>query len=556
MNKTFLFSLFLLVVLVLSAVFPVSCGQDQAAWTADRTVQTLYGPVEGARDGEDVVVWKGIPYAAPPVGELRWRAPQDPEPWTEPLTTTRFCHECPQYDIVNSVIGGEDCLCLNIWRPFTEEEGLPVYFWIHGGGNSSGSASMEMYDGANIARNSSMIVLTVQYRLGPLGWFTHPALRTGDELDDSGNYGTLDLIKALEWVEGNIEFFGGDPSSVTIAGESAGAMNVLSLLISPLAEGLFDRAISQSGIPVSASMTDGEESARNTILNLLVSDGTVPDRPAAEAYLDSATDEEIASYLRAKTPTQLLDAYEPLGLGMLSLPFIFQDGAVIVEDGFDALKTGEYPNKVPVIIGSNKEETKIFLYFLGSSLSDHELYQEVASYTSDLWKAVGVDSVARALTSNEGQPDVYVYQFLWGATGDDGESVIPEPWGTDLGAFHGLDIPFFFGNYMFYEPLSSFIFTEENAPGREALSEAMMEYVARFARTGDPNDGDLTQWKPWTNTAGEPKCVFLDAGLEETQISMSDIEVTQEEVVASADPEVLALLETAGFEDFFQFLGW
>jgi len=314
--------------------------------------------------------------------------------------------------------------------------------------------------------------------------------------------------------------------------------------------------MSQSGFPVSASMADGEESARNVILNLLVSDGTAADRTAAEAYLDSAADEEIATYLRAKTTSQLLDAYEPLGLGMLSLPFIFEDGVVIAEDGFDALHTGDY-NKVPLVIGSNKEETKIFLYFLAPSLSGNQLYQEVATYTSDLWKAVGVDDVARDLTSNEDQPDVYVYQFSWGAVGEDGESVIPDPWGTNLGAFHGLDIPFFFGNYVFYDPLSDYIFTEENAPGREALSEAMMEYVARFARTGDPNpaDGDLTEWQPWTNTAGEPKCILLDASLTASQIDMSDIELTREGVIASADPEVLALLESAGFEDFFQFLG-
>jgi para-nitrobenzyl esterase len=561
MKKTFLFSLLLLAVLILSTVFPVACSQEQAAWSAGQPVQTLYGPVTGARAADDVLVWKGIPYAKPPVGELRWEAPQDPEPWTEVLTATRFCSQCPQYDVFGAVSGSEDCLYLNIWRPQTEEGDLPVYFWIHGGGNSTGSASMEMYDGANIARQSDMVVVTVNYRLGPLGWFTYPALRSGQagaELDDSGNYGTLDLIKALEWVQDNIEFFGGDPSQVTIAGESAGGMNVLSLLISPLAGGLFHRAICQSGIPVSASMTDGEESARNTILNLLVSDGTAANRAAAESYLAATSDEAIASYLRSKSAAQLLAAYPSMGLGMLSLPFIFQDGTVIVEDGFEALKTGEYPNKVPVMIGGNKEETKIFLYFLGSSsLGGNELYQEIASYSSDLWKAVGVDGVARDLRSNADQPEIYAYQFLWGSVGPDGQSVIPEPWGKNLGAFHGLDVPFFFGNYVFYDPLSDYIFTAENAPGREALSEAMMEYVAQFARTGDPNpaDGSLTEWKPWSNAAGEPKCILLDASLSATRISMSDIELTQQEVIATADPEVLALLKSAGFEDFFQFLG-
>ena len=194
------FVVLLATLLVLALAAPViGCGdtvlRELSTWTWDETVQTLYGPVVGFEDGADAWVWKAIPYAQPPVAKLRWRAPIDPDPWSRPRAETEFCSECPQYDIGGDVFGDEDCLYLNVWRPQSDETGLPVYFWIHGGGNSGGSASNDAYNGANIASRSDLVVVTVNYRLGPLGWFTHPSLRSGEgdhELDDSGNYGTLD----------------------------------------------------------------------------------------------------------------------------------------------------------------------------------------------------------------------------------------------------------------------------------------------------------------------------------------------------------------------------
>ena len=217
---------------------------------------TECGYVRGIVTGADTRAWLGIPYAEPPVGELRWTSPQDLQPWDGILIADEFCSGCTQYggyftymdpNTYGELVGSEDCLCLNIWRPATEEDDLPVFFWIHGGGNSIGEAGLGVYDGANMAHNSNVIVVTVNYRLGPFGWFNHSALRTGDALDDSGNFGTLDVIKALEWVSKNISHFGGNPDNVTIAGQSAGGYNVLSLMLSPLAEGLFHRAVVQSG---------------------------------------------------------------------------------------------------------------------------------------------------------------------------------------------------------------------------------------------------------------------------------------------------------------------
>jgi para-nitrobenzyl esterase len=549
-------SVLLAALLVPALVVPaLGCGNDGTAavpdlslWTGDETVSTLSGEVLGFDDRADTWVWRAIPFARPPVGPLRWKAPVDPDPWADVREETEYCSECPQYDIDNSVLGDEDCLYLNVWRPQSDGTDLPVYFWIHGGGNSMGSASDETYNGARIAGRSDMVVVSTNYRLGPLGWFAHSSLRSGEagsEADDSGNFGTLDLIQALEWVRDNIEAFGGDPDNVTMAGESAGAINVLSLMISPPADDLFHRAIIQSGIPIANPVSVGEESARDVTLKLLVDDGTAVDEADAEARLEAMAGEEVESYLRSKTPAELLAGYESASFGMIAFPFIFEDGTVIPETGFETLERGTYPGKVPVIIGSNKYETKVFLFMDPQFVGKDDLYQVVTAYTSDLWKVIGVDEVARVLSSHDDQPEVFAYQFLWGAAAQAGEGVIPDPWGLRLGACHGLDIPFFFGSGEFFGPLSPLVFTEQNRPGRVALSDLMMGYAAQFAWTGDPNRPESSfAWSPWSNGVDAPKSLLLDAGLEFTEISMSGVELTESDVKATVTPEVLDLLES------------
>ncbi len=568
-------------VLVLMLTMAASCGKEEelaptatatptgatevAPWVGDPIVETVYGAVRGCEDEANTWVWKAIPYAKPPVGDLRWKAPRDPEPWEGIKEKTEFCSPCTQYDVMESVmgsgliIGSEDCLYLNIWRPQSDETNLPVYVWIHGGGNSIGAAAMEPGTyGANLASKSNMVFVSMNYRLGPLGWFTHPALRSGepDEADDSGNYGTLDLIQALSWIHSNITAFGGDPGNVTITGESAGAINVLSLMISPMAEDLFHRAVSQSGMKVGLPMSVGEANANEVLLKLLVNDGTAVDMAAAEIYRHGMSDAEIEAYLRSKSAEELLARYEQMGFGMILFPHIFRDGTVIAADGFDTFQTGDYPNKVPIILGSTREELKLFLFMDPSFAGKDELYQIVASYGSDFWKASGVDDVARELTSHEDQPGVYVYQFLWGAGGDVGESPIPDPWGFKLGACHSLDVPFVLGNDTFNGPMTDWVFTDENRPGREALSDTMMAYVARFARTGDPDKprADLPEWKPWTNVADEPKCILFDIAGDVADIAMSTMELTISGVMETMQSEVPEPLYSEALEYLSSFI--
>ena len=533
---------------------------DVAPWSGSETVRTLYGRVKGYEEAAETWVWKAVPFARPPVGDLRWKAPREPEPWQGTRETRHFGAACTQFLLVDSiVVGSEDCLYLNIWRPRSGERDLPVYVWIHGGGNGMGNAALQEYSGARLARESNLLVVSVNYRLGPMGWFNDSALKSGgdaDRLDDSGNYGTLDLVRALECVRDNIRAFGGDPRNVTITGESAGGRNVLSLLIAPPAAGLFHRALAQSGGITTYSVEEGEESARDVMLQLLVRDGTAGDRQEAREVLERMTTAERRAYLLGKPAAEIQACYEVSFLGMITFPNVFRDGAVIPLAGFDTLTDGTYPGKVPVIVGSTKEENKLFLfsdpYFEGKD----ELYQIVASYSSDLWKANGVDEVARRLTLHADQPGVYAYQFLWGAGGDTGRSVLPDPWGFQLGSFHTLDIPFFLGNDQVNVLMQLLVFNDANRPSREALTRAVMAYTAAFARTGDPGGPGaetLPRWEPWTPGEGAPKCILLDADLGGAlRVGMSSEELTESGVKARLAREVPEPL----YSEAKAYLGW
>jgi para-nitrobenzyl esterase len=514
-----------------TAPFPPS------TWQGDPLVTTRYGLVQGYADSGETWAWRGIPYARPPVGDLRWRAPVDPKPWRGILKARGFGGQCTQYfpGFPWIIAGSEDCLYLNVWRPKTLETRLPVYFWIHGGGNSIGSAHMVPdYYGNALARASNMVFVSVNYRLGPFGWFTHPALREGKSReDDSGNYGTLDIVRALRWVRDNIGAFGGDPSNVLVAGESAGAMNTLSLLISPLATGLFSKALVESGAAITRTTAEADAKSDAVLRQLLWKDGRAWSMAKAASVEAGMGPEEIRAYLRGKTDREILRCYDGGGLGMIDNPAILRDGFVLPQEGYGALDAGNLPSKVPLVIGTNENELKLFLSFSMDYKS--EIFNAISKYGTAQWKAGGVDGVARKLAAIPGQPPVYAYLFSWGAVRADGTGPLPGDWGRRLGAFHSLEIPFFLGTdtiegFLF----TSLLFTKENYPGRKALSGAMMDYISQFARTGDPNrpDSGLPVWQPWSNEVNGPKVIVFNVGGSELDIAMSGKEVTAESIEA------------------------
>jgi para-nitrobenzyl esterase len=522
-----------------------------AGWDGGRVVRTAYGDAAGREDKDGTWVWKALPYARPPVGELRWKAPREPEPWSGVRYRRSFARPAVQHlPLTGRIIGTEDCLYLNVWRPRSYQTRLPVYVWIHGGGYSTGSANyIRFYLGHRLASAGNLVFVSVNYRLGPLGWFRNPALHEGRSAeDDSGNFGTLDLVQALRWVRGNIAAFGGDPGTVTIAGESAGAMNVLSLLVCPSAAGLFQRAVIQSGVLSARDPAEAERRARQAILRLLEKSGEPRDARQAEERLASMRPEELRAFLRACPARRLLRCYSPGPSGMIDNPSPLADGVVLPADGFAALERGDYPSKVPVIIGSNRDEYKSFLFMAGSPCWRSGLYQEAARFGSERWKAEAVDGVARRLSAAPAQPPVYAYLFAWGSPDEQARSPLPGSWGERLGAFHSIEISFFLGTNTTEGTLVGMVLnTRANRPGREALSSAMQRYLIAFLRSGNPNPdangdalpaADLPRWAAWSNDPGGPKCILFDVRGDQPYIRMLDREVTLEGIEAAMRAEL------------------
>lgn len=510
--------------------------------------QTTTGKVIGTNTENGCHAWLGIPYAQAPVGNLRWRAPQPRNSWYGTWLGLEVGPVCTQFaDLLSNVpedqygqpMGSEDCLYLNIWAPAFAPgqvpkgtDRLPVMVWIHGGGNTIGNGGSE--NGRMLAERYNVIVVTFNYRLGPFGWFAHPALRSASITpeDRSGNYGTLDMIRALTWVRENIAGFGGDPGNVTIFGESAGAVDVLTLLLSPPAEGLFQRAIVQSGGLETCTLAQAENyhddpepgetySSREVVNLLLIADGIVPDRAAAKKFQDEWGDANIAAYLYGKSAYDILRMYEPGYGGMISMPLVFQDGTVLpVGDYLERLRDRANYHTVPVIIGSNRDEQKLFmildttyvdmLFGLPVHVKDRLWYALVAEYLSAEWKAAGVDEIAAALS--EGLPgSVWAYRFDW----DEEPRTLGIDVGFMLGAAHSLEIPFIFCNFSeFISPaITPLIFSDKNAAGRTALSDSMSSYWVQFAAAGSPGKGRMgtdTEWRAWDNTPAADKFIVFD----------------------------------------------
>jgi para-nitrobenzyl esterase len=515
---------------------PAATRDAPGRWTGERVALTRFGAVRGRADEANTWSWKGIPFAAPPVGELRWRAPRDPAPWSGVRDASSFGGRAFQVQpLGGGITGSEDCLYLNVWRPRDGETGLPVYVWIHGGGNSLGAADMVPdYYGHRVASASRVVFVSVNYRLGPLGWFALPALREGISTeDDSGNFGTLDLVQALRWIRDNIEAFGGDPHTVMISGESAGGMNVLSLIASPLARGLFHRALVQSGVSATTAVKKAEERAAGMLASLLVRDRRARDEADAGRVAAAMSDEEVRAYLRGTSARRILSRYAKGVFGMIDNPSLIRDGTVLPADGYLAFETGAYASRVPIVIGSNADEVKLFQAFDRSLDWRSDAYQASARYASDLWKADSVDGVARRLSTHPDQPPLFAYHFRWGSLRDDASSVMPGNWSRRLGAFHSLEIPFFLGTDTVNGVMGWFLFSGRNEPGRRALSAAMMASIARFIRTGDPNGAGAPSWPSWSNEAGGPKSLVLDADLDREVVSVSTVECTHESAEAA-----------------------
>lgn len=452
------------------------------------TASVTGGQVRGVVS-EGIAAFRGIPFAAPPVGALRWKAPQPVKPWTGVRDADAFAPACMQEERFVTMMGAppatsEDCLYLNVWTPAKAPgEKLPVMVWIYGGAFAGGMTSAPLYDGTNFAKRG-VVLVSIAYRVGPFGFLAHPAL-SRESGKGSGNYGLLDQIAALRWVQENIEQFGGDPQNVTIFGESAGAIAVSMLAASPAAKGLFHRAISQSGGSFAPPKYENEGGQNVLPLSVAERNGT--------KFLSALGAKDIKA-ARALGAEAIQKAVGPMGIGAF-WPVL--DGNVIVDDQYELYVAGRF-NDTPVLIGTNSDEGALFvppgsvtpeafveqvragygehadrILAAYPHATPHEAYEAAKDIFRDSAFAWHTWAWAR-LHSRKAVGPAYVYYF------DHRTPSSPD------GATHAAEIAYVFGNLG--GPGGS------PRPEDVAMSELMMSYWVNFARTGDPNGPGLPKW--------------------------------------------------------------
>lgn len=465
-------------------------------------VKTTAGLVQGTTEG-DISIFKGLPYAAPPVGEFRWRPPQPAKPWIGVRDASQFGFNCAQAGwggAPGTISEGssEDGLYLNIWKPAKAKSGakLPVMVWIHGGAFVFGSGSQPDFSGIQFAKQG-VILITFNYRLGRLGFFAFPALSKEHPEEPKGNYAYMDQIAALQWVKENITAFGGNPENVTIFGESAGGVSVHSLLTIPVAKGLFQKAIIESGGGRDGVLTGRPIQDENTDIYYPISAETIGINFAHKHGIDG-TDAEALAKLRSLSVAEIIDGGQetdgPGGVPIYSGPIL--DGKLVIETAESAYKSGKAPN-VPIIIGSNSAEVPAgfvnakskeeLLAFFSSFKAEASAAYDLDGKTdfAKMLSLVNTDKVwaeptrftARAFASKS----IPVYTYLF--------SYVPESMKERMkyGAAHASEIAFVFDNLV-----------ERNGvtydEGDKAVAKIMNAYWVNFAKTGNPNGKGLPFW--------------------------------------------------------------
>jgi para-nitrobenzyl esterase len=448
--------------IILLAALAATVPTTAFAQSAGPVARTESGSVRGALES-GIASWKGIPFAAPPVGPLRWRAPQPASRWTGVKTTTAYGHDCMQEPFGGDAapLGtppAEDCLYLNVWKPAASKTRLPVVLWIYGGGFVNGGSSPPTYSGVPLARKGVMVV-SFNYRIGRFGTFRHPALTKANEDGGiGGNYGYLDQVAALKWVNRNIAAFGGDAANVTVIGESAGGMSVHTLLTSPLTRGLVKRAVVMSGGDGVGMGSQTAQAIEDTGAAFAASKGVPADDPQALAKLRALTAEQVTDGL------SLTQLFSPAKRSFSS-PYL--DGRVAV-DVRKAYKSGDY-TKVPVMIGATSAD--------------------IGGNTGPM--IAGARAIGAEL-AKQGVP-VYAYRFSYVA-----ESLKPGP-----GAGHASDIPFFFDT-------QAIKYGAATTPRDNAMGAVISDYLVNFAKTGNPNGSALPQWPRYDPQAD----VLMDFALD------------------------------------------
>ena len=477
----------------------------------DAPVRVAGGLVSGV-PGRDpaVTVFKGVPFAAPPVGELRWRAPRPVVAWQGVKKADTFSSSCMQtvaderkpwtYEFMTHTEVSEDCLYLNVWTAATSaSEKRPVYVYIYGGGNTEGSGAVPVYDGEGLARKG-IVLVTVNYRLGVLGFFTHPELTKESETHASGNYALLDLVTALRWVHDHIAAFGGDPGNVTVGGQSAGASNTHSLTASPLAKGLFHRAIAQSGSSIAAAAGGGPR--------------TLADQEQLGVKFAEAKGTRSLAGLRAMSWKDLSAPVAPSSTAPApTFRFgVVVDGYVLPASVRDAFASGRQ-NDVPTLTGANKHEGGATPHpdvtVDAFQKQARQRYGDLADEFLALYPAA-TDEQARVAQNESSWDQARVSMYLWAmnrartartkAFTYFWDHPLPGPDVEKYGAFHTSEVPY----VMNALAMSNRPFTDDD----RRIADTLSSYWANFIRTGDPNGRGLPRW----SAVGKDPAVTMEIG--------------------------------------------
>ncbi|MBS4208052.1 carboxylesterase family protein [Bacillus sp. FJAT-50079] len=494
---------------------------------------TQYGKVKGDVDeAGETIIWKGIPYGKAPEGELRWRAPEEPEAWDGELDATKPGETAIQLN-QGEVTGGENPLNLDIFRPNTNETDLPVLFYIHGGNNQIGNNSD--LNGEYLASKMNAVIVTINFRLGALGFNPLPALKTGDPLENSGNFTLLDINQSLEWVANNIEEFGGAPDNITISGYSSGGRDVMAMLISPLFEGKFHKAISFSGGMTLADVENSQKVFAKAFAPLVVEDNIKTTEEEAYDWL-LADDTEVRDYLFSISAERIAPLMGNAAIRMSVFPHLYTDGEIIPKEGFE---TATF-NEVPLIMLTGSKEFTYFAnpdpYFKdvvenGTIFTDSKKLDEynfAVKYGSLLYELFNAQKSAEKMIDTYKAP-IYTVDINWGSDAE----VVGEEMATIVGATHGMWKPLLVkdGSGLQEQYLDAF-----NQAGTNELNEAFIAYLSNFLRTGDPNGNELAQWQPWESKE-KGRNLLLDANKDEALIGMSDERIVYTDVLEEMDTD-------------------
>ncbi|EPG7579065.1 carboxylesterase family protein [Providencia rettgeri] len=513
------------VALFFAASFGVQAQGD------NHIIETTAGKVQGSTQ-QTLVVWTGIPYAQAPVGELRWKKPIPASQWQGIFDATKPATDCIQISKTGPT-GAEDCLNLNVYRPDNNQQNLPVLFYLHGGNNQTGASSE--FNPQVVATELNAVIVTVNYRLGALGFNPIQALNTGDKVEDSGNYALLDIKLSLDWVKENVAAFGGDPNNITISGFSAGGRNVMAMLISPIFDRSFNKAIVFSGGMTTSDKEQAEQIFADRLAKLVVRDNKKSTLDSAKEWVLSRSP-ELKAYLYQLPAADLASLFGDAGIRMSHFPHLYRDGVVLPKNGFE---TDKY-HSVPIIMVTGQGEFSLFALGdkrFASASKNHTLFSNTTllnqynfanKYGSLLYSLFNVNQSAQKMYPHYNAP---IYGIEFGIGNNElvtGSELVP------LGTFHGIFL-------VLWDKTKFSPFTQQlvTLNGTKDVRQKFNGYLANFLINGEPSLEGQVVWKRWTpenEQAGESLLV-IDENKEKSIIYMSNKPYKYQDVIDSIEQD-------------------